>query len=141
MAVRNKGSRDTSSTLRGGFRKSTKLTSLFVRARENTQQKFTSLVHLLTVDFLRECFRELKKDKASGVDGVTVKEYGENLEENLKDLVERLKAKRYRPQPVRRVYTPKPKIYHMTYTLSSKRGCLTEEPCAGELHAGFCEGH
>jgi len=40
--------------------------------------------------------------------GVTVKEYEVNLEENLKDLVGRLKAWRYRPQPVRRVYIPKP---------------------------------
>jgi len=66
------------------------------------------LIHLLTVDFLWKCFWELKRDKAPGVDGVTVKEYEANLEENLKDLVDRLKAWRYRPQPVRRVYIPKP---------------------------------
>jgi len=66
------------------------------------------LTHLLTVDFLRECFWELKRDKAPGLDGVTVKEYEANLGENLKDLVDRLKAWRYRPQPVRRVYIPKP---------------------------------
>ena len=101
--------KDTSSTLRGGKRKSTKLPSLSFRARENPQLKFTSLAHMLTVDFLKECFRELKRNKAPGVDGVSVKEYGENLEENLKDLVERLKAKRYKTLPVRRVYIPKPK--------------------------------
>ena len=42
------------------------------------------------------------------MDGVTVEEYGARLTENLKDLVERLKTKRYQPQPVRRVYIPKP---------------------------------
>jgi len=63
---------------------------------------------LLSEEFLRECFRGLKRDKASGIDGVTVQEYEVNLEENLKDLVGRMKAKRYRPQPVRRVYIPKP---------------------------------
>lgn len=26
-------------------------------------------------------------------------------------------------------------------TLSSKWGCIAEEPCAGNLHTGFCEGH
>jgi group II intron reverse transcriptase/maturase len=108
-AVMDRGDRDTSSTHRGGSRKSTKLSSLSVRARGNRRERFTSLVHYLTVDFLRECFRELKRNKASGVDGVTVEEYGVNLEKNLKDLVERLKSKRYRPQPVRRVYIPKPK--------------------------------
>jgi group II intron reverse transcriptase/maturase len=66
------------------------------------------LAHLLSEEFLKECFWELKRDKASGIDGVTVEEYEVNLEENLKDLVGRLKAKRYRPQPVRRVYIPKP---------------------------------
>jgi len=105
----DRGDRDTSSTHRGGQRKSTKLSSLFVRARGNPQMRFTSLAHLLNVGFLRECFRELKRNKASGVDGVTVEEYEVGLEANLEDLVERLKAKRYRPKPVRRVYIPKPK--------------------------------
>jgi len=101
--------RDTSSTLRGGERKSTKLSSLSVRAGENPHLRFTSLAHLLTVDFLRECFRELKRGKAPGVDGVRVEEYEADLEENLKDLVGRIRRKCYRPQPVRRVYILKPK--------------------------------
>jgi group II intron reverse transcriptase/maturase len=109
LAVMGRGDRDTSSTHRGGQRKSTKLSSLSVRTGEKPRIRFTSLVHYLTVDFLRECFRELKRNKASGVDGVTVEEYEVNLEENLKDLVGRLKVKRYRPKPVRRVYIPKPK--------------------------------
>jgi len=109
LAVKAWEDRDTFSTLRGGQRKSTKLSSLTVRAGENPRLKFTSLAHLLTVDFLKQCFRELKRDRASGVDGVTVEEYGKRLEENLKELVQRLKAKRYRPKPVRRVYIPKPK--------------------------------
>jgi hypothetical protein len=44
---------DTSSTLRGGQRLSTKLPSLTLRARENPKRRFTSLVHLFTEDFLR----------------------------------------------------------------------------------------
>jgi group II intron reverse transcriptase/maturase len=59
------------------------------------------------MDFLKECFRELKRDKAPGIDGVTVEAYEVNLEENLRNLVERLKAKQYRPQPVKRAYIPK----------------------------------
>ncbi len=86
----------------------TKLESLTLRAREDPKCQFTSLAHLLSEDFLKGCFRELKRDKASGVDGVTVQEYEVNLEENLKDLVGRMKEKRYRPQPVRRAYIPKP---------------------------------
>jgi len=50
---------------------------------------------------------QLGRYRASGIDGVTWKEYGENLDENLKALVVRLKAKRYRPQPSKRTYVPK----------------------------------
>jgi len=85
----------------------TGLESLTLRAREDPKCKFTSLAHLLSEDFLKECFWELKRDKASGIDGVTVQEYGVNLEENLKNLVGRMKAKRYWPQPVKRAYIPR----------------------------------
>jgi group II intron reverse transcriptase/maturase len=98
---------DICRTHRTGGQMVTKLESLTLRAREDPKCQFTSLAHLLSEDFFKECFRELKRDKASGIDGVTVQEYGVNLEENLKDLVGRMKAKRYRPQPVRRVYIPK----------------------------------
>jgi len=79
-----------------------------LKAKEDPKCKFTSLVHLLTEDFLKECFRELKKRKSPGIDGVTVNEYEEQLAENLADLVARLKVKQYKPQPVLRVYIPKP---------------------------------
>src|SRR4030042_984664 len=73
----------------------------------NPQGKRISLIHLLNEDFLRVCFQRLKRDAATGVDGVTVKEYEANLEDNIKDLVARMKAWKYRPQSVRRVYIPK----------------------------------
>jgi group II intron reverse transcriptase/maturase len=66
-----------------------------------------SLAHLLNEGFLKECYFELGRDRASGIDGVSWKEYGERLDENINDLVARLKAKRYRPQPSRRVYIDK----------------------------------
>lgn len=66
------------------------------------------MIDLMSEDFLKGYFRELKRDKASGVNGVTVKEYEANLEENIKDLVARMKNWKYRPKPVRRVYIPKP---------------------------------
>jgi len=108
VAVRQREVRDTTARHRTGGQLSTKLASLTQRARKNPECRFISLAHLLTEDFLLGCFWELKRDKAPGVDGVTVKEYEVNLEENIKDLVERLKLNRYRPQPVRRVFIPKP---------------------------------
>jgi group II intron reverse transcriptase/maturase len=68
----------------------------------------TSLAHLLNEEFLKECFRELKKGKSPGIDGVTIGKYAKNLDKNISDLVVRLKAKQYKPQPVLRVYIPKP---------------------------------
>jgi len=77
------------------------------RARREPRCQFTSLAHLLSERFLAACYRKLGRDRACGVDGVTWKEYGEHLEENLRDLVTRMKAKRYWPQPAKRVYIPK----------------------------------
>jgi retron-type reverse transcriptase len=79
-----------------------------LKAKEDPKCKFTSLAHLLNEDFLKECFRELKRRKSPGIDGVTVGEYAKTLDENIADLVARLKAKQYKPQPVLRVYIPKP---------------------------------
>ena len=107
IAVMQREARDTSARLRTGERMTTKLASLTLRARENPKSKFMSLAHLLTEDFLVECFWELKRDKATGIDGVGARDYEVNLEGNIKDLVERLKARKYKPQPVRRVYIPK----------------------------------
>jgi len=56
---------------------------------------------------LRQCFFLLRKDAASGVDGVTFEMYEEDLERNLEDLVGRLKRKAYRARLVRRKYIPK----------------------------------
>ena len=51
------------------------------------------MAHHLNDGFLPECFQALKKDKAPGIDGVTVREYEERLEENLQELVVRLKGR------------------------------------------------
>jgi group II intron reverse transcriptase/maturase len=82
--------------------------TIALKAKEYPKCKFTSLIHLLTEDFLKECFKELKRNKSPGIDGVTVSEYEERLDENIANLVARLKAKQYKPKPVKRVYIPKP---------------------------------
>jgi group II intron reverse transcriptase/maturase len=70
--------------------------------------KFTSVAHLVNSEMLVGCFGELKRNKAVGIDGVTVEEYGASLNDNVSKLVDRMKSKSWRPQPVRRVYIPKP---------------------------------
>lgn len=84
-----------------------KLALISEKARREPKFQFTSLAHLLDERFLKECYFSLGRDRASGVDGVSWKEYGEQLDENLKNLVTRMKARRYKPQPARRVYIPK----------------------------------
>ena len=86
----------------------TKLQRIAEKARRESGCRFTSLFHLMNVEMLRECFRQLRKDAAAGIDKVTKKEYGANLEKNLTALVEKLHRMSYIPLPVRRVYIPKP---------------------------------
>jgi group II intron reverse transcriptase/maturase len=87
----------------------TKLTLITERARREPQCQFNNLAHLLNERFLADCYHALGRDRASGVDGVTWKDYGKDRERNLAGLVERMKAKRYKPQPNRRTYIPKDK--------------------------------
>jgi hypothetical protein len=70
-----------------------KLKLIAEKAKQDKGKKFTALVHHVNETNLAECYKELKRNKASGIDGVTVEEYGENLEGNLKGLVGRLKSK------------------------------------------------
>jgi len=107
VAVIHRGAGDTSAGHRAGQRMRTKLAPQVLRAGENRNYEFTTLAYLLNEDFLKRCFGELKRNKAPGVDGVTVEEYEVNLDDNIRDLVVRLREKRYRPQPVKRVYIPK----------------------------------
>ena len=85
----------------------TKLKLITSRAQRDRGCRFTTLAYLLDEGFLAQCFMELKREKAPGIDGVRWEEYAEKLTENLRGLVSRLKAKRYWPQPVKRVYIPK----------------------------------
>lgn len=88
---------------------STNLTWIGEKARKQPDLVFSSLYHHVTdVDNLRACYDALDGNKAIGVDGVTKKEYGRNLNENLQELSIRLKRMGYKPQPKRRAYIPKP---------------------------------
>jgi len=77
------------------------------RAKRDPDARFNSLVHLLDEEALGRAFHRIRKDAAVGVDDVTKEEYGQQLEENLRGLHERLRTMRYRHQPIRRVHIPK----------------------------------
>jgi RNA-directed DNA polymerase len=76
-------------------------------ARERKQERFTALLHHLTVGLLRESFYALQRQASPGIDGVTWQEYATGLEDRLVDLHSRVHRGAYRAQPSRRVYIPK----------------------------------
>ena len=76
--------------------------------RRDTTIRFTSLMHHVTINLLREAYAALKRDAASGVDDETWRQYGERLENRLLDLHERVQSGRYRAKPSKRIWIPKP---------------------------------
>ncbi len=77
-------------------------------AARDRRMRFTALLHhIYELETLRAAYLSLKREAAAGVDGETWRHYGERLEENLRDLADRVKRGAYRAKPVRRVYIPK----------------------------------
>jgi group II intron reverse transcriptase/maturase len=77
-------------------------------ARQDKRARFTTLLHHVTVDLLRDSFYALKRLAAPGVDGMTWPEYEDGLEGRLADLHRRVHTGTYRAQPSKRAYIPKP---------------------------------
>jgi len=73
-------------------------------AKERKQEKFTALLHHLTINLLRESFYSIKRSAAAGVDQVTWKMYAQDVEDRLPDLHDRVHRGAFRAQPSRRVY-------------------------------------
>ena len=86
---------------------STRLQRIADLARRAPTMVLTTLAHHIDIDLLREAYRRTRKDGATGVDGQNAQVYAADLEENLQDLLERLKSGTYRAPPVRRVHIPK----------------------------------
>src|ERR1017187_7270137 len=76
-------------------------------ARQDKEVRFTALLHHVTVDRLREAYRAISPNAAAGVDGITWRDYGRDLEATLLDLHARVHRGAYRARPTRRVFIPK----------------------------------
>ena len=76
-------------------------------ARQDKEARFTALLHHVDVERLRAAYWVLNPKAATGVDGVTWADYGQDLEANLRDLHARVHRGGYRARPSRRVYIPK----------------------------------
>jgi len=85
-----------------------KLILIAKRVKEDPKDKFTSLVHLLNADYLKNCYKQLKRGKAAGVDGRRAESYtNEEINRVLEETARSIQAKRYQPKPVKRVYINK----------------------------------
>jgi group II intron reverse transcriptase/maturase len=84
-----------------------KLNLISQLAGNEPAKRFSNLMHLVNLTSLSTSFKNLKKNKAVGVDGQSLEMYGCRMTENLEELLQRMKQMSYRPQPVRRVYIPK----------------------------------
>jgi group II intron reverse transcriptase/maturase len=104
-----KGNADQQRTRRAQIRESVSQALDRVRnaARQRKKEKFTALLHHISVETLEVAFYALRRKAAPGVDGVTWQEYEADLERRLIDLHGRIHRGAYRPQPSRRTYIPK----------------------------------
>jgi RNA-directed DNA polymerase len=86
---------------------STRKRQIVMAAQKYRHEPLTALGHHLDLNWMSEAYRRVRKDAAPGVDGQTVAEYGENLVENLRGLLDRAKGGSYKAPPVKRAYVPK----------------------------------
>lgn len=85
----------------------TKLTRIAELAKQRPRVKLQTLIHAIDEESLKAAHNDLSADKAVGTDAVSKEEYAEKLQENIADLLARMKRQAYKPQPVKRVYIPK----------------------------------
>lgn len=85
----------------------TKLSRIMLLSNKNPEKEFKWLMPHFNKENLISCFNALDGKKAVGIDDKTKKEYEENLEENIENLISRMKTMSYRPMPVKEVLIPK----------------------------------
>lgn len=121
------------------------------RAKRDPKGQLRSLAHLLDTEALKRAYGRIRKDAAVGVDGVTKEQYGKNLEENLRNLHQRMKEMKWRHQPILRVHIPKSQGKTRPIGISSMEDKIVQEalrevlemiyePMFSEVSYGFRPG-
>jgi RNA-directed DNA polymerase len=108
-------------------------------ARRNKKEKFTALLHHITLDALEQAFRATAKDAAAGVDGVKWEEYEADLDRNLARLHARVHSGSYRATPSRRVYIPKPDGGRRPLAVAALEDKIVQRAVVGVLNAIYEE--
>jgi len=136
-----KGNADQQSTSRTPSRTSVTQALERIRrtARERKKEKFTALLHHIHPALLAAEFLALKQQAAPGADGVTWRDYKQNLEANLEDLHARVHRGAYRPQPSRRVYIPKPDGRQRPLAIAALEDKIIQRAAARVLNAIYEE--
>ena len=104
-------------------------------ARERKKEKFTALLHHISIDLLAAEFLALEKHAAAGTDGVTWRDYEQKLEANLEDLHARIHRGAYRPLPSRRVYIEKPDGRQRPLAVAALEDKIVQRATAAVLNA------
>ena len=108
-------------------------------AKERKKEKFTSLLHHISIDLLDEAFSELKQDAAPGIDGLTWRDYEQNLERNLEELHARVHRGAYRALPSRRTYIPRPDGRQRPLAIAALEDKIVQRATAAVLNAIYEE--
>src|SRR3981189_2534326 len=108
-------------------------------ARQRKRERFTALLHHISVDCLRMAFFALKRDAASGVDGLTWPTYEADLDRNLTDLHERVHRGAYRALPSRRTYIPKADGKQRPLAVAALEDKIVQRATAAVLNAIYEE--
>lgn len=108
-------------------------------ARQRKEERFTALLHHISVDTLRQAFLALERKAAPGVDGVTWQDYEATLEPRLTELHERVHRGSYRPQPSRRTYIPKADGRQRPLAITALEDKIVQRACAEVLNAIYEE--
>jgi RNA-directed DNA polymerase len=108
-------------------------------ARQRKKERFTALLHHISIDCLRTAFFALKRDAASGVDGLTWPTYEADLDRNLTDLHERVHRGAYRTLPSRRTYIPKADGKQRPLAVAALEDKIVQRATAAVLNAIYEE--
>ena len=108
-------------------------------ARTRKEEKFTALLHHISLELLEEAFFELKENAAAGVDGMTWDAYEADLERRLEDLHARVHSGAYRALPSRRVYIPKPDGRQRPLAIAALEDKIVQRAAAAVLNAIYEE--
>jgi RNA-directed DNA polymerase len=108
-------------------------------ARERKEERFTTLLHHISIDMLEEAFYELKENAAPGVDGLTWNEYEAEFDRRIEDLHARVHRGAYRALPSRRVYIPKPDGGQRPLAVAALEDKIVQRAAAAVLNAIYEE--